>query len=98
MVLHVDGGCSGNGQRDLSRRSMIAVVTNDHGDVLFENTAAGGSNNIAELWAVKEALEWCVAHGIPAVEIRTDSRNNRSWVLGKEASPDDSRVSEFRTA
>ena len=62
---------------------MVAVVTDDMGSVLVEKTEEGGSNNIAELLAVKEALMWCVARGVKEAKIVTDSRNNLSWIMGK---------------
>lgn len=83
MIIYVDGGCHGNGQRNMAKRRMVAVVTDASGTVLFEGTAKGGSNNIAELWAVCEALKWSVNHQVQNLELRTDSRNNFSWVLGK---------------
>ncbi len=83
-ILYTDGGCSGNEQRELSKRNMIAAVTDEHGTILIDKHQEGGSNNIAELLAVKEALEWCVAKKICDVEIRTDSTNNLAWVLGKK--------------
>jgi ribonuclease HI len=82
MVIYTDGGCAGNEQKDLTRRRMIAVATDERGAVLTETKQAGGSNNIAELLAVRDALSWCCSHKVPVVEIRTDSRNNFSWVLG----------------
>jgi len=83
MVLYVDGGCTGNGQKDLARRRMVAVVTAEDGAVLSEQTAEGGSNNIAELMAIRDALNWAMAHDQARVEIRTDSRNNFAWVFNK---------------
>lgn len=84
MVLYVDGGCSGNGQTDMARRRMVMVVTDAVGTVLSEQTDGGGSNNIAELRAVRDALAWCRSHDVFDVEIRTDSRNNLAWVLGSK--------------
>jgi ribonuclease HI len=83
MVLYVDGGCSGNEQHDLTKRRMVAVVTDDKGVVVHEREQAGGSNNIAELIAVRDALMWARDHreGPQPVEIRTDSKNNLSWVF-----------------
>jgi len=75
-ILYTDGGCSGNDQPDTAKRKMIAVVTDSSGNVLVEGQVRGGSNNIAELLAVKEALVWATEHGCDAIEIRTDSRNN----------------------
>jgi ribonuclease HI len=83
-ILYTDGGCSGNEQRDLSKRKMIAAVSDEQGTILIDKHEEGGSNNIAELLAVKEALVWCVANKIGDVEIRTDSTNNLAWVLGKK--------------
>jgi len=81
-ILFTDGGCSGNEQRDPKRRQMVAVVTDENGSILVEKTQEGGSNNVAELLAVKEALAWAVAHKHDEIEIRTDSTNNLAWVLG----------------
>jgi ribonuclease HI len=82
-ILYTDGGCSGNDQPDASKREMIAVVSDSNGNVLVEIQVHGGSNNIAELLAVKEALAWATEHGYEAIEIRTDSRNNLAWVAGR---------------
>lgn len=83
-ILYTDGGCLGNEQRDLSKRKMVAAVANEQGRILIDKHQDGGSNNIAELLAVKEALLWCVANEIRDVEIRTDSRNNLAWVGGEK--------------
>lgn len=82
--LYVDGGCSGNGQFDLSKRKMVSVVTDESGAVISEQSAAGGSNNIAELLAVELALAYCESRNISAVKILTDSRNNLAWTFGKK--------------
>jgi ribonuclease HI len=82
-ILYTDGGCSGNDQPDVSKREMIAVVSDSTGNVLVETQVHGGSNNIAELLAVKEALVWATERGYEAIEIRTDSRNNLAWVAGR---------------
>lgn len=84
MILYIDGGCSGNSQKDLTKRKMIAVVTDEGGNVIIDKTIEGGSNNIAELYAVKEALMWCFNNKIKEVEIRTDSQNNIAWVWNKK--------------
>ena len=84
MILHTDGGCSNNNQLDLTKRKMVAVVSDDAGNVLIEKTQEGGSNNIAELLAVKEALMWCFVNKVKEVEIKTDSRNTISWVFGRK--------------
>lgn len=84
MVLYVDGGCSGNDTKDMAVRRMVAVVTDASGGVLSERQEPGGSNNIAELAAVHDALVWCAEHAVTRVELKTDSRNNHSWVFGKK--------------
>jgi ribonuclease HI len=100
-ILYTDGGCSGNEQLDLSKRRMVAVVSDEHGTVLIDKRVEGGSNNIAELLAVNEALLWCVANKIGDVEIRTDSTNNLSWVRNKEVGKqinDRNAVIELKTS
>lgn len=82
MILYVDGGCSGNAQKDMTKRRMVSVVTDESGRVLIEKLEQGGSNNIAELLAVKEALVWAYVNKVAEVEILTDSRNNLAWVKG----------------
>lgn len=88
MVLYVDGGCSANGQLDMSKRRMVAVVTDEQGVVLNERQQAGGSNNIAELIAVRDAIWWAREHEKVSVgdtlEIRTDSQNTVAWVFSKK--------------
>lgn len=84
IVLYTDGGCSNNNSRDMSKRMMVAVVCDESGAVLIEKIQTGGSNNIAELLAVKEALLWAVVHKVGEVHILTDSKNNLAWVFGKK--------------
>src|SRR5262249_4681313 len=84
IILYTDGACSGNDQKDITKRKMIACVSEFSGDIVVEKHQEGGSNNIAELLAVKEALFYAINNGFDEVEIRTDSRNNFSWVLGKK--------------
>jgi ribonuclease HI len=84
ITLYTDGGCSGNDQPDLAKRQMIAVVALTNGDVVVDKHQEGGSNNIAELLAVKEALLWASVNGYKDVKLKTDSRNNFAWVFGKK--------------
>lgn len=79
MILYTDGGCSGNWQKDMSKRKMVSVVSDDQGNVLWEKHVQGGSNNIAEILAVWGALKCCQRKGVREVEIRTDSQNNVAW-------------------
>jgi ribonuclease HI len=83
LILYTDGGCSGNEQRDMNKRQMIACVSDQRGNILVEKKETGGSNNIAELLAVKEAVMYAIMHKHEDVEIRTDSKNNLAWVFGK---------------
>jgi ribonuclease HI len=99
--LYIDGGCSGNGQLDMSKRKMVSVVSDKKGRVLVEKTDTGGSNNIAELIAVKEALMWCATHDVKKVRIHTDSKNNLAWVYGNKVGKkvnDRARVMNLKTA
>lgn len=82
IILYTDGGCSGNDQKDMTKRSMVMVVAAEDGKLISERKQSGGSNNIAELMALADALEWSVGNGLESVEVRTDSRNNLSWALG----------------
>lgn len=79
MTLYIDGGCSGNNQKDLSKRKMVSVVAYEDGEIISETHSSGGSNNIAELLACRDALNWAVGQGIKSVEIYTDSQNTISW-------------------
>lgn len=79
ITLYIDGGCSGNGQKNLARRRMVSVVTDEDGNVLVDKFTPGGSNNIAEFIAAKEALIWASVHGVKCIDIITDSRNTIEW-------------------
>jgi ribonuclease HI len=82
MILYTDGGCSGNDSKDVSKRMMVMVVAEPDGTIVSERSCAGGSNNIAELEALRDALVHAVAVGSLTLEIRTDSRNNLAWATG----------------
>jgi ribonuclease HI len=84
LTLYVDGGCSGNGQRDLNKRRMISVVTDEAGVVLKCSDYDGGSNNIAELIAVRDAIRWCGMMGIHQAQVMTDSKNNLAWTFNTD--------------
>src|SRR5262245_15381483 len=99
MIVYVDGGCSANNQRDLSCRHMVAVVLGEDGSLLSKREEPGGSNNIAELIAVRDALRWAIRHEHDEVEVRTDSRNNIAWVFNKSLGKrlnDRARVEQLR--
>lgn len=82
-ILFSDGSCLGNHQPDPTKRMMVAVVTDSSGGVLIEKHEHGGSNNIAELWAVREGLAWAAENGCNPVEIRCDSKNTLAWAAGR---------------
>lgn len=89
MELYVDGGCSGNGQLDATKRRMIMVVAQADGQVVFEETeSGGGSNNIAELLAVEAAYRWAASQRLTGITVYTDSQNNLSWANGKRPGRD----------
>ena len=77
--LYIDGGCSNNGQKDISIRKMISVVTDDGGTVLTDIEGFGGSNNIAELIALREAIIWAIKNKLDEVQIISDSKNTLAW-------------------
>ena len=83
LVVLLDEVVTGQQQTNLGLFSDVALQTeNADVSILVEKPQEGGSNNIAELLAVKEALAWAVAHKHDEIEIRTDSTNNLAWVLG----------------
>jgi len=80
MVLYVDGGCSGNDQKDMKKRKMLAVVALPDGTIVHESEHEGGSNNIAELLALEAAYQWAVSQQCrDDLTVCTDSQNNLSW-------------------
>lgn len=79
LLLFVDGGCSGNDQKDLSKRTMVSVVTDQSGKVLSEIQNHGGSNNLAEFIALEAALRYALENKQRQVEIVTDSMTIVSW-------------------
>ena len=77
-TFYIDGGCLFNDQKNISIRQMISVVYGE-GKILAEIKSAGGSSNIAELIAYREALDYCIKNNIQEVLILTDSRNTIAW-------------------
>jgi ribonuclease HI len=81
MILYIDGGCTNSNQKNPKIRQMVWIVADETGKQLVEGKAYSGSNNIAEFWALKDALEI-----LPENEeniIYTDSRNNLAWAEGR---------------
>ncbi len=61
---------------------MRIVVADETGTPLVEKTRHRGSNNIAELWAVAEAIMFAKHCGITGIHVFTDSKNNLAWLDG----------------
>ena len=83
VTIYTDGGCEGNGQRDLAQRHMRSVARLDTGEIIADEHTDGGSNNIAELRAVCLALRWAREQGLREIQIRTDSQVILVWLRGK---------------
>jgi ribonuclease HI len=79
LKLFIDGGCTGNGQKDTNKRGMISVVADESGKVLVEEFNSGGSNNVAEFRALLLAMKYAASHNQKEVIIITDSKNNLAW-------------------
>jgi ribonuclease HI len=87
MKIFTDGGCSNQIDPDHTKRVMRIVVTDENGTVLVDKTKTGGSNNVAELWAVTEALLYVKNCESPAdqkiADVFTDSTNTLAWIDGR---------------
>src|SRR5579859_7178988 len=81
MKLYIDGSCNMN--IPIEDRIIKAVVTDENGIVLIEKQVKGKSSNIAEFWAIAEALAFARNCGLAQVDLLTDSRNNLSWFKGR---------------
>src|ERR1017187_7283112 len=80
MTFYVDGGCKGNNFLDESKRTMRAVVCDDAGTALIDLEMKGGTNGIAELWALVEGMIVARHAKLEEVQIYTDSSNLIGWV------------------
>lgn len=98
MKLYIDGGCTNNNQKNLNLRKMVSVVSDDKGNILIEKENVGGSNNIAEFIALKEAMLYCAKNDIKNVDVITDSRNNTCWFkrLKRKKQNDFDRVADIK--
>jgi ribonuclease HI len=61
-------------QKDASKRTMIAVVSDSKGKILSDVSNHGGSNNIAELMAMEHALDIALKMKLKKLHIISDSR------------------------
>jgi len=104
MKIFTDGGCKNQMDPDHENRLMRIVVADEKGTVLVDKTKTGGSNNVAELWAVTEALLYVNNCDIPADEkianVFMDSTNNLAWIEGRVGNNinDKTAVSHLLTA
>src|ERR1700741_3701038 len=80
MILFTDGSC--DNFRDIQDRTMLIVVTDEIGTLRVRKTTKGGSSNIAELWAVAEAMLHAKKEHVSEIEVFTDSQNNLAWLKG----------------
>lgn len=62
---------------------MLAVVTDTRGEVLSQHFYDGGTSNIAELLAVRDAMKWAKDNNVTGLHIHTDSRNTLAWANGR---------------
>jgi ribonuclease HI len=83
MKVYTYGGCTNNYQHDIQKREMYIVFTDDSGNVLVEKTRRSGSNNLAELWAIEEALLYARSCGIVELDLYSDSKTALSWLNGR---------------
>ena len=86
-VIYVDGGCAGNQQKDISQRRMVTciydedMVTMDGKKFQIRpSIEKGGSNNIAEIMAVFEALRYAIDGGFDDIIIKMDSKVAYFWI------------------
>ena len=80
MTFYIDGGCKGNHLPREEDRPMRAVVCDDAGTALVDLEMRGGTNGIAELWALVEAMIISRHAKLDEVQIYTDSSNLIGWV------------------
>ena len=74
MKVLTYGDCTNTYQYDITKREMIIVVTDESVTPLVEKTRRSGSNNIAELWAIEEALLYARSCGVVELDLYSDSR------------------------
>lgn len=84
MIIYTDGGCSKPGIANCKDRIMRCVVVDEAATVLVDKTQKDGTSNLAELWAILEALRYCKSAGIRHVEIRSDSRIALGWLYKRQ--------------
>jgi ribonuclease HI len=86
MKLYCDGACKGNNRLDVAKRVMRIVVTDEDGVVLVERSLKRGTNNLAELWAIVEAMLFvrdCELPGPKEADVCLDSQTAIAWANGR---------------
>lgn len=71
MIVYCDGAARGNP----GPAGLGVYITEDNGTLVREIARGLGetTNNVAEYSALVAGLEWCVANGVDAVQVRADS-------------------------
>lgn len=83
VQLYTDGSCPRNIETCIQLMPMLAIVTDVKGNLLSKAFYSGGTSNIAELLAVRDALKWASGNNVSELHIHTDSRNTLAWVAGR---------------
>ena len=82
-IIYSDGGCKGNNRKEISERRMVICIVDDqirnHSQVRGA-TKPGGSNNIAELLAVWEAICYAFKREYKNLLLRVDSQVVFHWI------------------
>lgn len=90
-VIFVDGGCSGNDQKDPSKRKALICLVDtsipghrELADLLPQVGDSGPklkfpSNNVAEIVAIWAAMKYAYQHGYKNIIIKTDSNTALCW-------------------
>ena len=87
FFCYTDGGCSGNANPNLKERKMIMTVADQHGDLIEMDFEEGGSNNIAEILAIRNAIKYAIQYDHEVICIKSDSMNSLRWLDSALYSP-----------
>ena len=79
MEIYVDGACSNNGNDGIMGVGIVVVFSDN---ILMEKSIflGKGTNNVAELLAIKEALLLAERNKFKTFTICTDSQNCIGWL------------------
>ena len=64
---------------------MRCVVTDETGSVLVGKSLTDGTHNVAELWAICEAVLYAKNCGIDQIEIYRSSQTALAWIRNNKA-------------